>query len=486
MYKTILVTDRLETPPLDLEVITFEQYLEDYPKRGEPRTRVINLCDTEHYLSRGYYCSLLAESRRHRVLPSVNTINDLSYPEDSAGSLEPLQTLFPKVVGELNEPVVLDIYFGWTEAEEWKKIARSLFDRYASPFLKATLTRGRNGIDLKVTQGNLADLDTGEQTTFYDRLKIFTEQVWRSPNRRNKFRWDMAILYDPEEATAPSDAEAIKRFVKAAAKVGIQAELVKSGELKYLSQYDALFIRETTRIDHPTYRLSRKAEMEGLVVMDDPSSIMRCCNKIFLHDAFSYNKVQAPTTLVAANSDSDTLERIEGAIEYPMVLKMPESSFSIGVYKVKDRDELKLKLETMLTTSALALVQEYLYTDFDWRIGVLNGRAIYACKYFMASDHWQIYNHDSKVKVEQAGGHKTIPTFEVPKNVLDAALKASSIIGNGLYGVDLKQVGKQVYVIEVNDNPSIEHEVEDGYLGDELYMMIMQEFVNRLEKRGRT
>ncbi len=482
MYKTIVVTDQAETPPLDLNVITFDQYLSDYPKLGEPRTRIINLCDTEHYLSRGYYCSLLAESRQHRVLPSVNTINDLRYQDDSDERLQPFRPLLPKVVGSLDEPVVLDIFFGWTPRDEWKKIARSLFERYASPVLRATLSRGEHGVEVRVERGNLSALSEEERAIFYERLRVFTEQVWRNPSRR-KHRWDMAILYNPEEATAPSDAEAIKRFVKAASKVGIQADLVRSDQLKHVSQYDALFIRETTSIDHPTYRLSRKGEMEGLVVIDDATSIMRCCNKIFLQDAFSYNGVHAPGTLVVSGNQASELDRIEANFDYPVVLKMPESSFSIGVYKVENREQLEEKLELMLKESALALVQEYLYTDYDWRIGVLNGRAIYACKYFMARDHWQIYNHSSKR--HQSGGFETIPTFEAPRAVLDAALKASAIIGNGLYGVDLKQKGNHIYVIEVNDNPSIEHGVEDLYLGDELYMMIMQEFVNRLEKRGR-
>jgi len=56
MYNTLVVTDQTETPLLDLNVITFDQYLEDYPKLGEMRTRIINLCDTEQYLSHGYYC----------------------------------------------------------------------------------------------------------------------------------------------------------------------------------------------------------------------------------------------------------------------------------------------------------------------------------------------------------------------------------------------------------------------------------------------
>jgi len=484
MYKTIVVTDQAETPSLDLTVITFDQYLSDYPKLGEPKIRIINLCDTASYLSRGYYCSLLAESRQHRVLPSVNTINDLRYQDDAAERKQPLLSLIPKIMGNLDEPIVLNIFFGWTPLDEWKKIARSLFERYASPWLKATLSRSENGVEINVESGNLSALSDGDRAIFYERLRVFTEQVWRNPCRRQQ-RWDMAILYNPEEATAPSDAEAIKRFVKAAAKVGIETELMRSDQLKHVSRYDALFIRETTSIDHPTYRLSRKGEMEGLVVIDDATSIMRCCNKIFLHDAFSYNGISAPGTLVVSGNRAGELDRIEAKFDYPVVLKMPESSFSTGVFKAGNREELKEKLGLMLKDSALALVQEYLYTDFDWRIGVLNGRAIYACKYFMARDHWQIYNHASIGKRNQSGGFETIPTFEAPKAVLDAALKASAIIGNGLYGVDLKQKDSHTYVIEVNDNPSIEHGVEDLYLGDELYMMIMQEFVNRLEKRGR-
>ena len=410
MYKTLVVTDQTEMPPLDLNVITFDQYLSDYPKLGEPRTRIINLCDTEQYLSRGYYCSLLAESRKHRVLPSVNTINDLRYQDGEED--RHLQPLLPKLSAEMKIPVVLDIYFGWEVREDWKKIARALFERYPSPLLRARLSQGAHGVELSVERVSLSALDDSGRSTFYERLRIFTEQVWRNPSRKNKHRWDMAILYNPDEVNAPSDGEAIKRFVKAASKVGISADLVRTSELKHLSQYDALFIRETTSIDHPTYRLSRRGEMEGLVVIDDATSIMRCCNKIFLHDAFSYNKVSAPRTLVASSSGADELDRIEAAFDYPVVLKMPESSFSIGVYKVGSRDQLEEKLELMLKESALALVQEYIYTDFDWRIGVLNGRAIYACKYFMARDHWQIYNHASSRKSGKSGGFETIPTFD--------------------------------------------------------------------------
>ena len=66
---------------------------------------------------------------------------------------------------------------------------------------------------------------------------------------------------------------------------------------------------------------------------------------------------------------------------------------------------------------------------------------------------------------------------------MDAALKAARLIGDGLYGVDLKQAGDRVAVIEVNDNPSIDSEVEDLLLGDALYHEIIAEFLRRMEQK---
>jgi len=40
-------------------------------------------------------------------------------------------------------------------------------------------------------------------------------------------------------------------------------------------------------------------------------------------------------------------------------------------------------------------------------------------------------------------------------------------------------------VIEVNDNPSIDSGVEDKFLGGELYTLVMQEFLSRMEENRR-
>jgi glutathione synthase/RimK-type ligase-like ATP-grasp enzyme len=217
--------------------------------------------------------------------------------------------------------------------------------------------------------------------------------------------------------------------------------------------------------------------------MDDTQSILRCCNKVYLQDAFAYQKVPAPKATFVSSATDEVCEKLIADFGLPLVLKLPESSFSRGVHKAENKEALKTRLEQMLAESALVLVQEYIFTEFDWRIGVLGGKPIYACQYFMVRNHWQIYNHQGDRF--SSGGFATMPTFEVPKPVLQAAIKAAKAVGDGLYGVDIKQTGNAVYVIEVNDNPSIDSGVEDKYLGKELYELIMQEFADRLEQRGR-
>ena len=69
---------------------------------------------------------------------------------------------------------------------------------------------------------------------------------------------------------------------------------------------------------------------------------------------------------------------------------------------------------------------------------------------------------------------------DAPKALIDLAVKATSLIGNGLYGVDIKQRGKKFYIIEINDNPNLDEGVEDAVLKHQLYQTIMQEFMNRL------
>jgi len=100
----------------------------------------------------------------------------------------------------------------------------------------------------------------------------------------------------------------------------------------------------------------------------------------------------------------------------------------------------------------------------------------------MAAGHWQIVQHDHHGP-RKYGKFETIPVEIAPRHVVRAARKAASLIGNGLYGVDVKQTNGASFVIEVNDNPNIDAGVEDKVLKGELYRRIMEVFLRRIERR---
>ena len=487
MSTLLIVVDQLDDwspyfPSAD--VVTFEQYLNLPEPTG--RVRVINLCRASRYLSPGYYCSLLAEARGHHILPSLKVVNDLSRRnlyQIQLGSLD--ETLQRDLVSETATELSFCSYFGQVADTRFAKLARELFERFPCPVLEVRLAQ-KQGLwhltRLKLLSLNQVKGDDA-QDAFANALDHFSRKIWRKPKVRKQRRYDMAILVDKGEAMPPSDEKALKKFIKAAAKLGIEAELIGRADLMRLAEYDALFIRKTTAISDYTYQFAKKAEAEGLVVIDDPSSILRCCNKIYLADLLRRHKIGAPKTEVIANNDSAKLSVVAERLGFPIVLKIPDGSFSRGMVKVSTLEELVTEVTGLLKHSALVLAQEFLYTEYDWRIGVFDHKPIYACRYYMAKDHWQIYKHgDSEV---ESGDFDTLPTFEVPKAVLQTATKVTKLIGDGLYGVDLKLVGDKAVVIEVNDNPSIESGIEDKYLGDALYEHIMQVFFDRLERRGK-
>ncbi len=164
------------------------------------------------------------------------------------------------------------------------------------------------------------------------------------------------------------------------------------------------------------------------------------------------------------------------------MLKAPDGSFSRSVHKVSTLEEFQATAKKLYEDTALILAQEYMPTQFDWRVGVLGGEPLFACQYKMARGHWQIAKQQKDGGLS-FGGVNTIPVEQAPKEVIDASVRAARLIGDGLYGIDLKQNERGVFVIEINDNPNLETEDEGEVLKDELWRRIINWFAERLEKR---
>lgn len=468
----------------DMEVITAKEYLsrpELYKHRG---TRLINLCRTYRYLSTGYYCSLLGEARRHRLLPSVHTITTLSSKSIYSLDTEEISNNIERAVKRLKlnpeqQKFELNVFFGKSDITELAELGRQLFDTLPAPLLRLEFKHHRHWQISSIKSVSLNSLKSEQQDFFINSLSSYLGGRWRSPKTRKPARYELAILHNPEEKLPPSDKLALKKFISAGKKMGVDVDLITQKDYNKLAEYDALFIRETTAINHYTYRFAKKAVAEGMVVIDDPESIVKCCNKVYLTELLSINNIPSPRTAILRKGDPGNVEQKVG---YPAVLKIPDGSFSRGMYKSSSDTETQQYSTELFKESDLILAQEYMYTDFDWRIGILNNEILYACKYFMSPEHWQIVQHTDTGESRE-GGFECLALNEVPDNVIDVALKAAKLIGNGLYGVDLKEKNGELYVIEVNDNPNIDSGVEDLVMGTSLYSQIINEFIRRIEQR---
>ncbi|HEY4312307.1 MAG TPA: RimK family protein [Pirellulales bacterium] len=459
-------------------VVDAKSYLTK-PEYGEVRgAKVFNLCRSYRYQSLGYYVTLLATARGHKPLPNIMTIQDMKSQTVVRFVSDDLDDLIQNSLAPIeSDKFTLSIYFGRNLARRYDRLSLHLFNLFQAPLLRAQFTK--NG-KWQLRQIGPVPVDGIPQQHRSFVLDVATEHFAgrRAPLRkRNPAKYDLALLVNPDEPLPPSDEKALDRFVRAAEAVGLQTDLIGRDDYGRLAEFDALFIRETTAVAHHTFRFARRAAMEGLVVVDDPESILRCSNKVYLAELLTRHKIAIPRSAIVNKDNVDTIGQELG---FPCVLKQPDAAFSLGVVKVESQAALDECAERFLEKSDLLIAQEFLPTTYDWRVGIFDRQPLYACKYHMVQDHWQIVKNESSGK-RRYGRTETFPVQQAPRQVISTALRAANLIGDGLYGVDIKQSGRHCYVIEINDNPNIDAGVEDGFLKNELYSRIMDVFLERIE-----
>jgi glutathione synthase/RimK-type ligase-like ATP-grasp enzyme len=504
----LIVVNNPKDWPLDIpgvDLVSAKSYLADSAYAERRGAKVFNLCRSYRYQSFGYYVSLLAAARGHKPLPSITTIQDLKLQNMIRLASDELDELIQQSLAKVKDnEFTLTIYFGKNIEKKFDRLALALFNTFPAPLVRAGFVwtedepgKGREGhgehegedAERKKRKGcwelkSLAPIPASEIPADHWLFMLYAaNQYFITRQRKTKptgTRYDLAILYNPEEESKPSNEGAIKKFIRAAKEVGFRPEVISKDDFGRIAEFEALFIRETTAVNHHTYRFARRAAAEGLAVIDDPVSILRCTNKVYLAELLEHHGIGGPKTMIV---HKDNVEQVPLWVGFPCVLKIPDGAFSKGVVKVRDVAELERELETMFARSDLVIAQAFLPSEFDWRIGVLNQRPLFVSQYHMVKGHWQIVGTDAKG--EKAYGRvETMAWEDAPASVVRTAVKAANLIGDGLYGVDLKQVGRKCYVMEVNDNPNIDSGYEDRVLKEDLYLAIMGALFDRVPVRG--
>ncbi|MFD1095879.1 RimK family protein [Salegentibacter chungangensis] len=465
----------------NVEIISAQSYL-THPEFSQlKKARIFNLCKDYSYQSKGYYVSLLAEARGHLAIPTVKNIVDLREPKLVKIVSEEFDDLIQKSLKNIrSQEFTLSIYFGQNVAQKYRELSAMFHRHFQIPFLRVKFNYTNKWNIKSIKAISEAEIPEDHKESMHEfASQYFAKKRYDTP-RPNSAEYDLAILVQPNDPAPPSNAKAIKKFTELAEKMNFYVEVISPKDLSRLSAFDALFIRQSTEVNNEAYAFSRKAQQEDIAIVDYPDAILKCCNKVFMAEALQNANIPTPKTLIVHKGNK---KEVPGLIGFPVVLKSPDSTFSFGVKKAKDEAEYYELVDAMLKKSELVIAQEFSPSEYDWRIGILDDKPFYACRYYMAKGHWQIYNWNAGKKADMDGNADCLPIEDVPEKILEVALKSAKLMGKGLYGIDVKEVNGKPLVIEINDNPNIDFGVEDAYYGDQVYLEILTALKNRLEKK---
>lgn len=289
---------------------------------------------------------------------------------------------------------------------------------------------------------------------------------------------NIAVFVERYTVNRSEEMAALMRFSHAAQKLGHRLDVLFRTDIYKIPQYDALFIRSLTDPMNSAYVAARIAEMHGLPVIDDPDSIIICCDKVNMYRRLQLAGVAIPETTFV-NKSGISHEQGAAFLEQlgePFVLKAPNSSFSLFVEKIHTPEEFVKVGKRFVRRSDRLIAQKFVKSEFDWRVGVLAGEPLYVCQYIIPKRRWKILTYTEGGRVIE-GDVKGFRLDEVDAGLLETAVSAANAVGNGLYGIDIKQVGDQFVVIEVNDNPTIAAGEEDAK-APKIYEKILEHLVN--------
>ncbi len=273
----------------------------------------------------------------------------------------------------------------------------------------------------------------------------------------------IACFVEKYNFSDPREEAALGNFKRAAERQGNEFRFLFRENISDVPKYDAVFIRATTDPLNTAYVVSKTAWELGLRVIDDPESITICGNKIHQYALFEkYNVPRIPTIFL--NKDELHHQRIDDIFDElgkPVVIKAPYTSFSKYVEKAACETSFRDVAKRFFKKSDVLAIQKFTPTEFDWRVGVLNNDVLYVCKYMIPKGKWK---HGAKLRGKPTivwGRTVALKRETIPAQLREVALKACSVVGKGLYGVDVKEVDGEFVVVEVNDNPSIYSGYED-------------------------
>ena len=238
-----------------------------------------------------------------------------------------------------------------------------------------------------------------------------------------------------------------------------------------LDSSTVVFIRGTPTKDSSLDLIS-EIERLGLCCVNSRTSISIAADKYRSYIRLKDYGLTQPKTILVPNVDSieKSFESLD--TKFPIILKTLRGSKGVGVLFVESERALTSIIQLIFKTDSNAdlIIQEYIKTEFDVRVMILNGNIVATMQRdVLEGDFRSNYSQGAKVK-----------KYNLTKLEIGQSLLAAKSVGGILSAVDFipssDPKNKPPYILEVNSSPGTEG-IEEAS-GKNIVKEILEHFKN--------
>ena len=238
-----------------------------------------------------------------------------------------------------------------------------------------------------------------------------------------------------------------------------------------LDSSTVVFIRGTPSKDSSLDLIS-ELERLGVCCVNSRTSISIASDKYRSYIRLKNYGLNQPKTVLVPNENSveKSFENLD--TKFPIILKTLRGSKGVGVLFVESERSLNSVVQLIFKTDPMAdlLIQEYIKTDFDVRVLILEGKIVATMQRdVLEGDFRSNYSQGAKVK-----------KYNLSELETEQSLLAAKSVGGILSAVDFipsnDPKNKPPYMLEVNSSPGTEG-IEEAS-GKNIVKEILEHFNN--------
>ncbi len=249
-----------------------------------------------------------------------------------------------------------------------------------------------------------------------------------------------------------------KWLIEAAEKRGVEVEKIMDSEvmldLVNPKKLDVDVVLERSASYYRGLYLAYNHERMGARAINNYNAMRICGDKMLCSIELAKSGVPTPKTFVAF-----TPESAKACVEkmgFPVVMKPVMGSWARMVHKINDRDALEAEIEAKEEMGSplqkVYYIQEHIdKPGRDIRAVVVGDEVIYAI--------YRIATPKSGWVTNTSRGGLAKPCKVTPE-LSELCLKATDVVGEGVYGVDLMETKNGFVVHEINHNIDFRNSVE--------------------------